>query len=139
MARSKAVMVAQIKKEVDKRAAAESAVPAKKRRKLKKSRDREIRKQMRAIQASGSFKIPKAPVNRLIREIAQDMSQDLYFSSDAMQLLQAASEEVITELLQDANELSSKIGKRSTVLPKDVRAAARIRASVEGRFNGTRA
>lgn len=132
-------MVARIKKEVDKRAAAESAVPAKKRRKLKKSRDREIRKQMRAIQASGSFKIPKAPVNRLIREIAQDMSQDLYFSSDAMQLLQAASEEVITELLQDANELSSKIGKRSTVLPKDVRAAARIRASVEGRFNGTRA
>lgn len=137
MARSKAVMVAKIKKEVDKRAATEAAGPAKKRRKLKKSRDREIRKQMRAIQASGKFKIPKAPVNRLIREIAQDYGSDLYFSSEAMQLLQAASEEVITELLQDANELSSKIGKRTTVLPKDVRAAARIRASVEGRFSGS--
>lgn len=130
-------MVAKIKKEVDKRAATEAAGPGKKRRKLKKSRDREIRKQMRAIQASGSFKIPKAPVNRLIREIAQDYGSDLYFSSEAMQLLQAASEEVITELLQDANELSSKIGKRTTVLPKDVRAAARIRASVEGRFSGS--
>lgn len=130
-------MVAKIKKEVDKRAATEAAGPAKKRRKLKKSRDREIRKQMRAIQASGSFKIPKAPVNRLIREIAQNYGSDLYFSSEAMQLLQAASEEVITELLQDANELSSKIGKRTTVLPKDVRAAARIRASVESRFSGS--
>lgn len=123
-------MVAQIKTQMKQAGNAEK----KARRKLKKSRDREIRKQIRINQASGSFKIPKEPVKRLVREIAEPFNSNVLFSSQAFELLQAASEDVLTELLKDANEISTKVGKRSTVLPQDVRAAARIRNSIEQRF-----
>lgn len=134
MARSKAVMVAQIKSQMKQAGGTETEKKA--RRKLKKSRDREIRKQIRLTQASGRFKIPKEPVKRLIREIADSFNSELLFSSQAFELLQAASEDVLTEILKDANEISTKVGKRATVLPKDVRTAANIRRRVEERFCG---
>ena len=127
-------MVAQIKSQMKQAGGAETEKKA--RRKLKKSRDREIRKQIRQTQASGRFKIPKEPVKRLVREIADSFNSELLFSSQAFELLQAASEDVLTEILKDANEISTKVGKRATVLPKDVRTAANIRRRVEERFCG---
>ena len=100
MARSKAVMVAQIKTKMKEANGAEK----KARRKLKKTRDREVLKQIRKNQASGRFKIPKEPVKRLIREIADGYNSELLFSSQAFELLHAASEDVLTELMKDANE-----------------------------------
>ena len=135
MARSKAVMVAQIKTQMNQ--AKDTADPAKKtRRKLKKSRERHVRKQIRINQAAGRFRIPKEPVKRLIRELATSFNSDILFSSQAFELLQAASEEVITEVLKDANDIATKIGKRATVLPQDVKTAARIRSRTEQRFYG---
>ena len=103
--------------------------------KLKKSRDRNAEKQIRLNQTSGRFKIPREPVKRLIREIADSFNSDILISSQAFELLQAASEDCVTELLKDANEISVKVGKRATVLPQDIRAAARIRQGVEKRYN----
>ena len=123
-------MVAQIKTKMKEANGAEK----KARRKLKKTRDREVLKQIRKNQASGRFKIPKEPVKRLIREIADRYNSELLFSSQAFELLHAASEDVLTELMKDANEIATKVGKRATVLPKDVKTAARIRKSIEERF-----
>ena len=121
-------MVAQIKNQMKK--------PGEKkaRRKLKKSRDRNAEKQIRLNQTSGGFKIPREPVKRLVREIADSFKTDILISSQAFELLQAASEECATELLKDANEISVKVGKRATVLPQDIKAAARIRQGVEKRY-----
>lgn len=130
MARSKALMVAQIKTKMKQTEGTEK----KARRKLKKSRDREMRKQIRLNQSSGKFKIPKEPVKRLVREIAEPFNSSVLFSSQAFELLQAASEDVLTELMRDANKIATEIGKRTTVLPQDVRAAAHIRKNVEQRF-----
>ena len=93
-----------------------------------------MRKQIRENQASGAFKIPKEPVKRLVREIAEPFNSNVLISSQAFELLQAAGEDVLTELMQDANKIATEIGKRTTVLPQDVRAAAHIRNNIEQRF-----
>lgn len=131
MVRVKAAMVAQIKTKMGN--ADENQ--KKSRRKLKKTRDRLMRKQIRINQASGAFKIPKEPVKRLIREIAEPFNSNVLISSQAFELLQAAGEDVLTELMQDANKIATEIGKRATVLPQDVRAAAHIRKNIEQRFH----
>ena len=128
MPRTKAIMVAQIKNQM------KQAGEKKARRKLKKSRDRNAEKQIQLNQTSGRFKIPREPVKRLVREIADSFNSDILISSQAFELLQAASEDCATELLKDANEISVKVGKRATVLPQDIRAAARIRQGVEKRY-----
>ena len=92
-----------------------------------------MRKQIRENQASGAFKIPKEPVKRLVREIAEPFNSNVLISSQAFEL-QAAGEDVLTELMQDANKIATEIGKRTTVLPQDVRAAAHIRNNIEQRF-----
>ena len=123
-------MVAQIKTKMENA----DGIQKKPRRKLKRSRDREMRRKIRINQASGAFKIPKEPVKRLVREIAEPFNSSVLFSSQAFELLQAAGEDVLTELMQDANKIATEIGKRSTVLPQDVKAAAQIRKQVEQRF-----
>lgn len=90
---------------------------------------REIRK----YQKSFELLIRKAPFQRLVREIAQDLSRehkhisaDLRFQSTAVLALQEASEAYLIGLFEDANVCAIH-GKRVTIMPKDIALARRIR------------
>ena len=83
---------------------------------------REIRK----YQKSTELLIRKMPFQRLVREIAQDMKNDLRFQSTAILALQEAAEAYLTGLFEDTN-LCAIHARRVTIMPKDMQLARRIR------------
>jgi histone H3 len=85
---------------------------------------REIRK----YQKSTDLLIRKAPFQRLVREIAADVSKfdDLRFQSTAVLALQEAGEAYLIGLFEDTN-LCAFHAKRVTIMPKDIQLARRIR------------
>ena len=70
--------------------------------------------------------IRKAPFQRLVREIAQDMKNDARWQSTAVLALQEASEAYLVGLFEDTN-LCAIHAKRVTIMPKDIQLARRIR------------
>jgi len=72
------------------------------------------------------FNIPKAPFQRLVREISQDFKSDLRFSPHAIMMIQIDAESYIVDLFSDAN-LQAIHAKRVRVQPKDIQLARRIR------------
>ena len=83
---------------------------------------REIRK----YQKSTDLLIPKLPVQRLVREIAQERRTDIRFTTTALLSLQEASEAYLVGLFEDTN-LCAIHAKRVTIMPKDIQLARRIR------------
>ena len=83
---------------------------------------REIRK----FQKSTDLLIRKLPFQRLVREIAHEISPNLCFQSAALMALQEASEAYIVQLFEDTN-LCALHAHRVTILPKDMLLARRIR------------
>ena len=83
---------------------------------------REIRK----YQRSTDLLIRKAPFQRLVREIALDMRNDIRFQSTAILALHEASEAYLTSLFEDTQLIASH-AKRVTITPKDMQLARRIR------------
>ena len=94
-------------------------------------------REIRRYQKSVDLLIRKAPFQRLVREITQDMSteahtiygykyEDLRFQSTAMLGLQEAAEAYLVGLFEDAN-ICAIHAKRVTIMPKDIELARRIR------------
>lgn len=84
---------------------------------------REIRK----FQKSTELLIQKLPFQRLVKEVAQDVtSTPMRFQSIAILALQEASEAFLTGLFEDTN-LCAIHAKRVTIMPKDMQLARRIR------------
>ncbi len=83
---------------------------------------REIRK----YQKNTDLLIRKLPFQRLVREVASEMANDLRFQSHAILALQEASESYLTSLFEDTN-LCAIHAKRITIMPKDMQLARRIR------------
>lgn len=83
---------------------------------------REIRK----YQKSTDLLIRKMPFQRLVREIAQGVKNDLRFQSTALLALQEAAEAYLVGLFEDTN-LCALHAKRVTIMPKDLQLARRIR------------
>ena len=81
---------------------------------------------------SACLLLPKASFSRLVREIAQDYQgeTEIRFQKRAMLAIQVASEDYLIKLFQDAN-LSAIHSGRTTVSPKDVQLARRIRGERE--------
>lgn len=88
---------------------------------------REIRK----YQKSTDLLIRKLPFQRLVREIAQDIKNDLRFQGSALEAMQHAAEQYLTNLFEDAN-LCAIHAKRITIQPKDISLARRIRGGERG-------
>jgi histone H3/H4 len=84
---------------------------------------REIRHQQKH---SDDFALPKANVNRLIREIGQDYSTDLRYTAKFLELAQLVIETYLTDLMVAAN-LCAIHAERQTILPKDLQLARRLR------------
>ena len=84
-------------------------------------------KDIRHYQGSTALLIRKLPLQRLVREIAQDFKTDLRFQSAAILCLQEAAEAYLVRLFDNAN-LCAIHARRVTIMPKDLLLARRIRA-----------
>lgn len=83
---------------------------------------REIRK----YQKSTELLIRKLPFQRLVREIAAGINEEMRFQSSAVEALQDATEAYLVALFEDANHAALH-AKRTTIIPKDIHLARRIR------------
>ncbi len=83
---------------------------------------REIRK----YQKSTELLIPKLPFSRLVREVAQDYSNDVRFSRQAIEALQCSAEDHLVCVLEECN-LAAIHAKRVTIMDKDMHLVRRLR------------
>ena len=84
-------------------------------------------REIRRYQKSTELLIRKLPFQRLVREIAQDLTKtDLRFQGTAILALQEAAEAYLVGLFEDTN-LCAIHAKRVTIMPKDIQLARRIR------------
>ncbi|KAL3997963.1 histone H3.3 type a [Acanthocheilonema viteae] len=88
--------------------------------------------EIRRLQKTVNLLIPRAPFQRLVREIAMNVSEknvDLRFQSLAISALQEAAEVYLTCLFEDTN-LAAIHAKRVTIFPKDIQFVRRLRGEV---------
>lgn len=83
-------------------------------------------REIRRYQKSTDLLIRKAPFLRVVKEIAKEMKPDIRFQSTAVLALQEASEYYLVGLFEDTN-MCAIHGKRTTIMPKDMQLARRIR------------
>jgi histone H3 len=83
---------------------------------------REIRK----YQKGTELLLRKAPFQRLVREIAGGIKEDIRFQATALAALQESAEAYVVALFEDS-QLCAIHAKRSTVASKDMQLARRIR------------
>jgi histone H3 len=82
--------------------------------------------EIRKYQKNTNLLIRKAPFQRLVWEIAQEIKSDCRMQSTAVLALQEASEAYLVGLFEDTN-LCAIHGKCVTIMPKDMQLAQRIR------------
>ena len=85
-----------------------------------------IIKQISYLQNTTHNLIPRQQFKLLCYEVLQDFAIDHYFSTDAIDAIQAASEAYMIEVFQKSNEISIN-GKRKTIQPKDMVMAKKYR------------
>jgi histone H3 len=68
----------------------------------------------------------RLPFQRLVREMAQDLKEDLRFTATAILCLQSATEAFLVGVFEDTNHCAIH-AKRVTIQPKDMQLAMRIR------------
>ena len=83
-------------------------------------------REIRRYQKSTELLIRKLPFKRLVREIVQDMTAHTRVSASAVDAFQEASESYIVGLFEDSN-ICAIHARRSTLMPKDICLARRIR------------
>ena len=84
---------------------------------------------IRRYQRSTELLLRKAPFQRLVKEVAQDIRGDIRIQSLAIQALQESSEAYLVGLFEDTN-LCAIHAKRVTILPRDLQLARRIRGDI---------
>ncbi|RWR98899.1 histone H3.3-like protein [Dinothrombium tinctorium] len=84
-------------------------------------------REIRRFQRSTENLIPRAPFQRLVREITQSINiEGLKYQTAALLALQEAAEAYIVNLFENTNLLAIH-AKRVTIMPKDMQLAIRIR------------
>jgi histone H3 len=87
-------------------------------------------REIRRYQRSTDQLIPKLPFQRLVREIAQDVKNDLRFTGPSMEAVQEAAEQFLTQFLEMAG-LSCVHRERMGITKKDLAHVCRMTG-----FNG---
>ena len=87
--------------------------------------------EIRRFQKTTDLLIRKAPFQRLVREITQNLfpHKDLCFQSLAVLALQEASEAYMVGLFEDTN-MCAIHAKRVTIMPRDIFLARRLRGEI---------
>ena len=86
---------------------------------------REIKK----YQKSTDLLLPRAPFQKLVRSICQDIDSDIRFQAQALLALQESAEAYLTGVFEDAN-LCSIHARRVTLMKQDMLLARRIRGDL---------
>ena len=122
---------------VDKDAVVETEKERKKRRKLKKSRARAMRKEMRRLQSTDKYMVPKATMQRLIRSIANEISpgSSPRWTVEAIEQVQSAAEAYMHSLFTSAYQLTTRVGGRQTIRPEELRCVAAQHEDAKERFS----
>ena len=82
-------------------------------------------KEIRHYQKFTGFLIKKLPFQRLVREIAVKVAQEMWFQSSALLALQEAAKAYLVGLFEDTN-LCTIHARCVTIMPKDIQLARRI-------------
>lgn len=77
------------------------------------------------IQASTAYLIPRLPMRRLVREIAQDCHTDLKFTEECFSAIQTSAEDFLGEFMDVTNRAAIHRGA-ITITPKDMQVARYI-------------
>jgi histone H3 len=84
---------------------------------------------IKKLQKSTGYMIPKAPFRRIVREIARDVSeQDFVWQPSALDALQYSAEDFMTDFFSDSFACTEH-AKRITLMSKDLALARRIRGN----------
>lgn len=94
-------------------------------RKRKKKASKNAIKEIKNEQKKTSLIVPKAPIHRLITELAKNYKADLRFKSEAYAALHAAAENHLIEVLSKANKCAIH-DKRETIQSKDIHLALEL-------------
>ncbi|KAL6050299.1 histone H3.1 [Balamuthia mandrillaris] len=97
-----------------------------KKKKPKRSGERALQ-EIRRLQDTTGMLIPKAPFQRLIRQVASELArgQDKRWHKEALAALQHASEAFLVSIMEDTLLCCIHAG-RVTISPKDMRLACRL-------------
>ena len=87
-------------------------------------------REIRRYQKTTDTLLPRAPLQRITRDIARGIDSDLRFASQALQALQEAAEAYLVGIFEDAN-LCALHANRVTVMRKDMDLARRIRGDAQ--------
>ena len=85
-------------------------------------------REIRRYQKSTELLMRKLPFQRLVREIAADLKNDLRFQATAIIALQEATEAYMVSMFEDTN-LAAIHAKRVTIMAKDIALAKRLRGN----------
>lgn len=83
-------------------------------------------REIRRFQSRTDQLVPRAVVERLLREIAQELKEGVRFSKPAIDALHEISEVYVTGLLKDANDVAVKSGQ-VTLLHRHMEIALMLR------------
>ncbi|XP_054153980.1 histone H3.3C-like [Oppia nitens] len=83
-------------------------------------------REIRRYQKTCELLIPRLPFQRLIREIAGQIRDNLLFQTAALSALQEAAEAYLVGLFEDTN-LCAIHARRVTIMPRDIQLSRRIR------------
>ena len=84
-------------------------------------------REIRRLQQSTDLLVPKAPFQRIVREIVTDIKgESLKWQTKALDALHLATEAYLIGLFEDSN-LCVTHAKRVTIMPRDISLARRIR------------
>lgn len=82
--------------------------------------------EIRKLQRSTEFLIPKTAINRYVRDIAVNYNADIRFQKVAMDALQAGVEAYLISILEDSYQCAIHV-KRITLMDKDIKLVRTIR------------
>jgi histone H3 len=87
-------------------------------------------REIRRYQKSSKNLLPRAPFQRVVREVARGYDSDLRFASQALVALQEAAEAYLVGIFEDAN-MCALHANRVTIMRKDMDLARRIRGDAQ--------
>ena len=93
-------------------------------------------REIKRYQKSTDLLLPRAPFQRLVRDICRGIDSDLRFQAQALMALQESAEAYLTGVFEDAN-LCSIHAQRVTLMKKDMELARRIRGDQNLDFRDT--
>jgi len=93
-------------------------------------------REIKRYQKATNMLLPRAPFQRLVRDICGEMDNDLRFQSQALMAIQESAEAYLVGIFEDSN-LCCIHAKRVTVAKKDMDLARRIRGDNHHDFRDT--